>query len=325
MLAKSPKELVKDAGWLGNVDFDEQYQKTKTQQETKLKTALFFLEKFGFLKREFNRTKVRATANKHLSLEQQFLRIDQVFSSFLSPQELEKLKEIYKLIKASQIIAIEDINVGLSLADTESGRGVKSLVDLLRAEQFIENDDEISLILNPEKQITSLDKLKQIDAIGTELLALMQENVFQGSEVYFDKIQMNSKISKALQTETVSHQLDLLLSYFKKTKKILIKGNMMHFLCDASDLKQDYATLIYDAEQLLTFLLQSNYSQAQKTQKDLLFVKNLKQLTTDFAHYLQKPYSLVDLESLLKFLHLFEIIGIEGGLFLYQTKFQLKN
>jgi len=48
-------------------------------------------------------------------------------------------------------------------------------------------------------------------------------------------------------------------------------------------------------------------------------------LSEAFSEYLQKSYSLVDLELLLKFLHLIEITRIEGGLFLYQTKFQLKR
>jgi hypothetical protein len=108
---------------------------------------------------------VRATANKNLTLSEQFIKIDQIFQSILPKTELENLKEIYKLIKSSQVIAIEDINISLPLYDDEKGRGVQSLVNLLRGEKFIENDDEISLILNPTKDITSLEKLDRIDKI----------------------------------------------------------------------------------------------------------------------------------------------------------------
>lgn len=325
VLVKSPKMLIKDAGWLWNVDFDNQYRSTKAQQETKLKTALFFLEKFWFIKREFNRTKVRATANKNLTLSEQFIKIDQIFQSMLPKSELEKLKEIYKLIKSSQVIAIEDINIGLPLYDDEKGRGVQSLVNLLRGEKFIEKDDEISLILNPTKDITSLEKLDRIDKIWTTFFDLIQTNIFQGSEIYFDKVKLNTEISKKLNTGTIAHQIDLLFLLFKKRKKIQISGNTMLFLCDFLELKQDFFWLVKDAQDFLSFLLESNYSKSQKENKDLLFVRNLRLLSEAFSQYLQKDYSLVDLELLLKFLHLFEIIRIEGGLFLYQTKFQLKR
>ena len=99
----------------------------------------------------------------------------------------------------------------------------------------------------------------------------------------------------------------------------------MLFLCDLLELKQDFFWLVKDAQDFLPFLLESDYSKSQKENKDLLFVRNLRLLSEAFSQYLQKSYSLIDLELLLKFLHLFEIIRIEGGLFLYQTKFQLKR
>lgn len=324
ILCKSAKELIKDAGWIGEVNFDEDYRKQKIQQETKMKTALFFLEKFGFIKREFNRTKVRATANTRASLSAQYERMDQLFGALLPAESLSQLKAIYKLIKSSKIIAIEDINVGLPLHDLEGKKGVKSLVNLLRLEHFIEQDDEISLVLNPQKHTSSLQKLADIDQLGSAFLSLLPEQSFEATDLYFDKLKLNTELSRQLGEETLAYQLDLLLLHFKKTHALLIKGDQMRFLSDLSEIKAAYRVLVQDAEQFLQFLLASDYSKEQKSAHNLVFVRNLKQLHSDFSRFLQRKYSVLDLENLLRFLHRFEIIRIEGGLFLYQTKFQIK-
>lgn len=330
-ICRSAKTLVRAAGWLGTEDFDNNYRENKPLHETKVKTALFFLEKFWFIKRGFNRTKVRATANKNATLREQFKHIDQLFWSFLTAFELEKIKEIYKHIKSSKVIAIEDINVGLPLYDEGGTKWVTTLVDLLRGQNFIENDDEITLILNPDKLI-STEALSFTRQAGEAVFSYIEHHsyqnstqLFEGQEVLYDKYKMNTALSDHFGATTLMHEIEQLFHLFVKRKKIQIAQNRILFLCDFSDLKNDFRQLVDRAEQFLHFLLQSDYSTAQKSNHNLTFVQKLGRLNSLFTRYLWAFSNLVELENLLKFLHLFEIVRIEGGLFLYQTKFQLKR
>lgn len=130
------------------------------------------MEKFDFIKRSFNHTKIRATAKQKQDLKVTLEEIQTTFSAFsktITQAEIDILKEIYKVISQSQVISIEDLGPKFSRPyhNEDNKKGIKELVNLLRAKKFIESDDEITMVLNlsSKSKKTSLEALKHFEKI----------------------------------------------------------------------------------------------------------------------------------------------------------------
>gem|GEM_PF-1345371 len=106
-IIKSTKELVKLSCWIQRHHFEKQYFLQKTAYQTKIQTALYFLEKHKFIERKFNTTRIWATANNKISLAEACEQLDH--KTELIPEEVSTIKEIYKAIKNSQALSIEDL------------------------------------------------------------------------------------------------------------------------------------------------------------------------------------------------------------------------
>lgn len=120
-------------------------------------------------------------------------------------------------------------------------------------------------------------------------------------------------------------EIDLWMHFFKKKKVLKIRGDSIEYLAEGAQIKKSFKNLIDDAGNFLEFILASDYSQNQKNKNDLVFIKRLSTLTSDFSHHLGKEYSLIELEKILNFLHMFEIIRVESGLFLFNTQLQIRE
>ncbi|MDR3169008.1 MAG: hypothetical protein LBU27_04550 [Candidatus Peribacteria bacterium] len=281
------------------------------------------------MKRSFNKTRVWATANK----EQSIASIIAILDEFpeLNFEEKEKIIEIYKVIRSSQVISIEDLPYKVARHmrsyEDESGnnrKGIEELVQILREKSLIENEDEISLRLNPTARITSEKKLEQVNIfIGAFFQALQHSHssTDKGEEVVIDLQYFNTLLSKELQMDTLRDMIDNLLLLRKQQHWVSLNGNIMLFHSSLSDIQTKTNLLLLQGQVLLPLLLQGQVSEHQKNTTNILVEKKLKILATQLGKSMNSFIDILALETLLKFLHTFEILNVEAGLFLYRTKF----
>jgi ATP-dependent DNA helicase RecQ len=322
-LTKSAKEFVDDAWWISKDKFEESFHKAKSIWTIKVTTALYFLEKFKFIKRSFNLTRIWATANKKTSLVDELKKIETIPG--LDNEEKEITKTIYKKIRESEAISIEDLwyLVGRHFKSNmeHPKKWIEELVRLLQNEEFIENDEELLIFLNTNSDFTSLQILNDILVVINEISAIFSENIQMWQKMVFDKIQINTKVSKALWKTSVMQEIDSFLSFLKQNQYISISEGI-DFKKDWTAIKKEIKNLRENGYKLINFLLQW-FSKNQKESKNLPIKYKLNELTQDFGKYINLPLDIKWLENILKFLHKFEIIRVEWWLFLYHKNFQI--
>lgn len=323
----SAKDFVKYAWWISKDKFEEEFYKSKGIWETKVKTALFFLEKFWFIKRSFNSTRVWATANNDLSLIDSLKLIEEKIK-LEDEEERMKILQIYKAISQSKVISIEDLSMHIwrhfKTTSKNPKKWIEELIKLLRKNNFIESDQEITINLNCDLKFTSKEKFDQVNPIIYKILSLFSDYIQEWQEVYLDKKQMNTKISKEFWKSTVMWEIDDFLNFLKQNKYIKISWESILFKEDATTIRTKINDLICNWIDLVNFLLES-FGKNQKETKNISVVQKLNDLTASFSKGRNIDLDVRWIEEILKFLHTFEIIRIESWLFLYHTKFQIQE
>ena len=153
-------------------------------------------------------------------------------------------------------------------------------------------------------------------------MSIFWNTVEEWQEKYFDKRQLNTKISKELDKSTVMSQIENFCNFLKQNQYIKIYWENILFKKDSITIRDEIKNLIEIGVELLDFLLKW-FGKNQTRIKNISVVKNLKTLAKDFSENSKIILDIRWLEEILKFLHKFEIIRVESWLFLYHTKFQI--
>lgn len=342
LIVKSPKDLIKNAWWVWG-DFEEEYSKDKTVLDIKLKTALSFLEKPfpnesdpRFIKRWLNRTRriATSTSEKNNSLNYVFSYLDSLEN--LDSEEHRVIKDIYREIRNARVLSIEDLpnKVGwyfnsfpVEIDDKKTiyRKGVEELVHILGDEKLIDMDDEIMLYLNVAwpslKQLKNLRKF--ISVFFGVITGENWEYISEGSEIRWDKKQINTQVTKELANTTNMDNVSNLIGFLEDRKDISISWDSMIVRYSLSDIRQKLNCLLDWWEELINFLLDENATESQKELKDIPVRVRLQFLANRLIKVTKEKVSIRKVEDILKLLYKFWVINIDSWLFLYHTRFTI--
>ncbi|MEF2175306.1 MAG: RecQ family ATP-dependent DNA helicase, partial [Candidatus Absconditabacteria bacterium] len=323
-ITSSIKDIVKRSGRIQESEFEEKYNTDKTVWETKAKTSLYFLEKGGFISRKFNNTKVRATSQEIKMLVIMINKLDEIKD--LDGEEKEKIKEILKLIKNSKAISIEDIGyeIGWHFRSNNENpkKGVQELIKILKEYNLIDTDMEIITVINIGKNGNSLDKLKESKNIIAQIFNQIDDNLYRGNEIIFDKLDLNTKVSSIICKPTIKREMESLLNYMKEYKLIDLKFDRMLLKHDISTIKTFILETLQEGEILIKLMLET-VGENQKKSYNICVVNNLEDLHKNLNQKLGKTIGMKRLEGILKLLNKLDIISVQSSLFVYHNKYQI--
>ena len=342
-ILRSSRELIKYSWWIG-WDFEEEYLRDKQVWDTKLKTALSFLEKPfpnendpWFIKRKFNKTRRIATSTKYrnASLNDVFSHIDWIEG--LGTDERSTLKEIYREIKVSRLLSIEDLpgkiwwplnnfmKVDPDTKEEVYKKWITELVQVLSNEKLIDMDDEVLLYLNV--LWSSLKKLQSVrNFISMTFDIITEENwelVVEWDEIKWDKKLINTQITKRIWNTTNIEEVWHLIRVLEDRWKVSISWDNMIIRCPLWEIRKDLNMWLDDGELLINILLSENVSDGQKQNANIPVMTKLQLLLMKLKNVSDENVTIMDLENILKFLHEFGVIGVESWLFLYLTQFRI--
>lgn len=323
------KELAYRA-WL-NYNYERRIN-DKENLETKIRTALYFLEKQQFIKRSFNRTRVFATSKGFKSVHEWIILIDTIRE--FDDTEKQQAKKILKEIISGRIIRVEDIPdiIGINM------RSVLKIINILRLYKLIEHDNDLSLYLNIDhKYKNSYEYLSYYQKIITHFFDLIWEFPIDiWTEIHFDKTKINTTISKSLKAETLKNELNDLYNFLKglksnskdhttKIKKfITIKNNKCVFYQELWELKDKVYGIIENSKKLLEYLYAISSSKNQQSNHNIFLEISLVECLEKFRKK-STINTLSDLEEILLFLHRLWIIKIDSWLFMFWTRFNIQT
>lgn len=350
-LMKSAKEFVKYSGWI-SWDFEDEYWKNKQTWETKVKTALWFLEKplpkekdSWFIERKFNKTRVFATAKwakfyntKARDTDEE--DINTVFSLLdhldeLDDDERRIIKDIYRHIRTWKVMSIEDlpnkvwrhIRRVISAEGTRAKKWIEELVDILREQNLIDKDDEISLSLNVTWRQSSLKRLVNVKNIVTEIFNIISEEywdyITEWSGIQFSRKAINTELVKRLWDTNYMDKIDHLFHILNNRWYINISWDEMVNYRPFYEVKKEIISELDIWNIIVEMLLDENVSNNQKDKEWIPVDVNIKILTQELNQKISESVTPIQLENILKLLHEFDIIWVESWLFLYFTRFDI--
>lgn len=333
-LIRSVKEMVKSAWWLPNESFEIDYKKSKSYQDLKLKQALYFLEKRHFLKRSLNTTRVRASAKEKLSMRDAIAWIYNKFSSQFSYETVNKFVEMYQIIRHQQIISLEDVawEIGRHVKQRKNNPqnsnydytqpGIKEFAEILRWEWLINDNQELSIILNMKWTRLSKDYVNYIRIIISKILRHFKNVNFDG---FLDKKSLNTDISKEMWESSVTDVIDNAINFLQKEKHIdFINYEKIIFTTNISAIQKKLNKLLDHWEKIVNLLL-AHWTTNQQKAYHLTATITLEELSQQYLKAYDEEISIKHCEQVLQFLHTFWLIKIESWLFLYLTKFKLEE
>lgn len=345
-IVKSIRDLIKNSWWIW-WEFEDWYISDRVTWDTKLKTALSFLEKPfpnendpWFITRWVNKTRRIATSTQSRSTS-----LDSVFSVINKLDNLEtveraKMKDIYREIRNSRLLSIEDLpsKVWWSLRSfikkDESGnevlyKWVQELVDILRDENLIDLDDEIELYLNVGKHSDSSMALQLVRSfISTFFDVISEQNgnfINEWSEIVWDKKLINTEITKHLWNITNSDDLWNLILFLEDRHKIHISWDNVVFRCSLSEIKEELYNQMDLWQTMIDFLLNENTTPGQRNISNIPVRIKLKELAFKLSKASNEKLTIRQVEDVAKFLTFFGIIKVDSWLFLFHTKFTISR
>lgn len=339
-LIKSAKEIIKSAWWLGVEDFEEEYHKNKSNREIKLKSALYFLEKHQFITRSLNATKVRANSKERRSPKDAISHLHHKFWPLWNQGTVEKLIQTYQIILSKQSVTLEDIasELGRHLKQHSESAHKKStnydytkpwiqeFIHTLRQEKLINDHEEISIILNPDKTHSSQDSIDELKLTLGHFIEYVKKESHGKWQFIFDKKRCNTHISKTLKKPTLMRSIENILTFMKNQHYIeIVNHNQLNFLISLQEIKIKFEQLFNLSNSTLKYLYNQRSPQQRKvhhllshyTLEDLISLLSKQENINDL--------SVERLEQVLQFMHNFNIIKVESWLFIYLTKFQLSK
>ena len=342
-IVKSIRDLIKYSWWIWG-DFEEGYIWNRTVWDTKLKTALSFLEKPfpnendpWFISRWVNRTRRIATStqSKKFILDEVFSFIDNLES--LNFRECIIAKALYKEIKNSRLLSIEDLPAKIwwklyPFEQKESDgtlvlyKWIQDIIDVLRDENLIDLEDELLLYLNIRKSSDSLWHLTDIETFISGFFSVISEKnwyISQGTEIFWDKKKINTQITKHLWNITNSDDLGNLILFLEDRYKISVHWDNVIFRFSLSEIKAEIFHLIELWKSLIEILLSENVSFEQKNRGNIPVRIKLQILANKLSKLSNEKLTVRQTEDIVKFLTYFGIINVESWLFLYHTKFTI--
>lgn len=350
-ILKSAKEFVKYS-WRISWDFEEEYTKNKTTWETKVRTALWFLEKpfpkeneSWFIERKFNKTRVFATAkwtkfyntfsdHAEEDMESAFTILENLNS--LDDDELRVIKDIYRQVRTGKVISIEDLPNKVwrhirriySAEWTKSKKWIEELVEILREENLIDKDEEISLSLNVTGKQSSEKRLEDIckffDSIFDILSNEYWDYINEWSEILFSRKWINTELTNKLWNTNNIDRIDHFLHILKNRWYVNIIWESMITYMPFSEIKQEINSQLDMSSELIKLLLDETVSQNQREKEWIPVDVNIKILAKKLWEKLNTHITIIQLENILKLLHEFDIIWVESWLFLYFTRFDIE-
>lgn len=339
-LKKSAKELIKSAWWLGVENFEEEYHKNKSNREIKLKSALYFLEKHEFISRSLNATKVWANAKERHSHNEAISHLHQKFWSLWNQVTVDKLIQTYQIVLSKQSVTLEDIasELGRHLKQHSESAHKKSnnydytkpwiqeFIQILRQEKLINDHEEISIILNPDKSHSSQESIDELKLTLRHFIEYIEKKSHGKWQFIFNRKHCNTDISKTLNKPTLIRSIDNILNFMKNQHYIeIVNHNQLNFLRPLQEIKIEFEKLFNLSDSTIQYLSKQRSVQQRKVHH-LLSHYTLE----DLISLLSKQENIDDLsverlEQVLQFMHDFNIIKIESWLFIYLTKFQLSK
>ena len=345
-IVKSIRDLIKNSWWIW-WEFEEWYLNDKVTWDTKLKTALSFLEKPfpnendpWFITRWVNKTRRIAT-----SAEGKKTTLDGVFSVInwlknLEELERAKIKDIYREIRNSRLLSIEDLpgkvwwSFRSFIKKDENGneilyKWVQELVDILRDENLIDLDDEIELYLNVGKHSDSLVSLNWVRSFITTFFDVISEQngdfISEWSEIIWDKKQLNTEITKRLWNITNSDDLWNFILFLEDRHKIHISWDHIVFRSSLSDIKEELYNRMDLWQTMIDILLDENTTSSQRNLTNIPVKIKLKELAYKLSKASNEKLAVRQAEDIAKFLTFFGIIKVDSWLFLFHTKFTISR
>lgn len=345
-IVKSIRDLIKNSWWIW-WDFEDWYIDQRTTWDTKLKTALSFLEKPfpneedpWFITRGINRTRRIATSaeGKKASLDEVFSVINKLDN--LEAIEREKIKSIYREIRNSRLLSIEDLpgkvwwSFRSFMKKDENGneilyKWVQELVDILRDENLIDLDDEIELFLNVGKHSDSSTTLHWVRSFITKFFDVISEQngdyISEWSEIVWDKKQINTQITKQLWNVTNSDDLWNFILFLEDRHKIHVNWDHIVFRSSLSEIKEELYSRMDLWQIMIDILLDENTTSGQRNLSDVPVKIKLKELALKLSKASNEKLTVRQAEDVAKFLTFFGIVKVDSWLFLFHTKFTIKR
>ena len=333
LISASPKELVSKARI--NNNYEERVE-NRDALETKLKTALYFLERQGFVKRSFNNTRVFATSRWFKSMNEWIEIIDKI-QEFNEAQKSQS-KQILQDILSGKIIRVEEIPDQIWIGKRE----VLTIINTLRKHKLIEKENDLSLYLNvSKKHKDSKEHLMYYRQIIDALFGVISKNSIDvWTEISFDKIKINTEVSKILKVETLNNELNDVYNFLKwikwslstdqnsqdeNKKYITIRNNRCVFYKSLSELREKVNEIIENGEKMIEYCYNRSSSENQRLNKNIYLQVSLVETLEKLTLRSRNIKTLTDLEEILLFLHKLWIIKIEWWLFMFRTKFNIKK
>ncbi len=160
------------------------------------------------------------------------------------------------------------------------------------------------------------------------------------AEIPFDKAKINTEISKNLWKKTLKNELNEIYNFLKwikqssedkvnkdyvTSKYITIRNNTCIFYRSISEIREKVNRMIQSSENLIDYCYNISSSDNQRSNKDIYLQISLIETLEKLESTDNKIKSLWDLEEILLFLHKLWIIRVEWGLFMFRTKFNIKE
>jgi len=354
---KSAKEFIKYSWWLW-WNFDEVYESNKKNLETKVKTALWFLQKpfpdsedTYFIKRHFNKTRVFATAKWKKIIKNSIENIwDEDLNSVyerinsiptFDDEEREKAKEIYRYIRTWKVISIEDLEPKIWWhmrrkwrkedsdwnPSQERKLWIEEIVDTLRDYGLIDKDDSITLALNVSWNESSKKRAEDISYFISTIFDLFTElywwYISESLKIRFSIKDLNAEVTKRIWNTNNMDKIQHLLYIMKIRGYVNIVWDEMLSYIPFPEIRQKIISELDKWSILIDMILDHNVSKNQKEKSWITIEDKLKSIASDLWNRTNEAISVIQLESILKLLHEFDIIWVESWLFLYRTRFEI--
>lgn len=356
-IINSAREFVKYSWWI-SWNFDEEYEDKKKTLETKVKTALWFLQKPfpdtdepRFIERKFNKTRVFATAKwkkifknsfqevENDDLSSIFERIDNI-SSF-DEEEREKAKEIYRYIRTWKVISIEDLPNKIwwhirrkrwakdsdGNPTKECKHWIEEIVDTLRDNKLVDKEDSITLSFNITWKESSEKRIDNVREFISVIFNLFNEEnhwyINEWTPINFSKKELNTKITQIIGN---TNNIDMIEHFFYIIKNrwyANIQGDELLTYLPFPEIRKILDSEFEKWAELIKMILEQNVSKNQKAKEWIMVEDKLKRMANELSQKVNEDITVIQLENILKLLHEFDVIWVESWLFLYRTRFEI--
>ncbi len=334
LISISARELAMRS-WLNN-DFEYRDEHKETL-EIKIKTSLYFLESKWFIKRSFNSTRVFATSKWIKSINEGEEVIGKI-REFTKDQKSYAIKILHNILSGTTI-RVEEIpdQIGIKMKE------VLMVINIMRKYKLIEKENDLSLYMNIDKSHKTTEMhlnyyVKVMNALFDILSRWRAIDVW--SEISFDKAKVNTEISKLLWKRTLKNELDSIYTFLKWVKDsprelsdkkeevakyITIRNNICVFYKPLTELRTKVDVMLRSSLELIKYCSNQSSSTAQRSNKDIYLQLSLIDTLEMLSSQDKNIKTLHDLEEILLFLHKLWIIRVEGGLFMFWTKFNIQR